>query len=261
MKRIFAAALAGVALLSGCYRTTSTDETKNEEKKAAFELTFGDDFNPGMNYVDDLGISIVIAMDVSGSMSNRPASGGDAKYKQAVSALKTVTDYLSSLSVTMSDIKVNVAILSFSSGVKTVLPLTRLDESGREKLMAACTESNFKPKGETAIGSALERGSEILAQSGTIFNSLIVVTDGDNTVEPKPGIVMEAIYANRNNKSTEGNPVRTSTQLISVVTFDVNSPSFERLNAIGARIISASDREELESGLKSLLEADITKLE
>lgn len=261
MKRIIAAALAGMALSSGCYRSASTDETKNEGKKEGFELAFGDDFNAGMNHVDDLGISIVIAMDVSGSMTNRPASGGDAKYKQAVTALKTVTDYLSALSGSMKDIKVNVAILSFSSGVTTVLPLTRLDEPGREKMAAACVESNFKPKGETAIGKALERGSEILAQSGTIFNSLIVVTDGDNTIEPKPGAVMEAIYANRNNKTTTDSQVTTSTQLISIVTFDVDSPSFNRLNELGARIISASDREQLEQALKGILEADITKLE
>ncbi len=261
-----AAALLLVGLLSGCFRDASGAVTdpqgqSKQAKKAGYELSFGDDFKAGMNYVDDLGISIVIAMDVSGSMSNRPQTGGEVKYLQAANALRTVADYLASLSVSMPDIRVNVAILSFSSGVKTVLPLTVLDKEGIARMRTACDARNFEPKGTTAIGKALERGSEILAQSGTIFNSLIVVTDGENTNPPKPEEVMKAIYANRNNKSTEDNPIRTSTQLVSIVTFDVKSPEFDRLHDMGARIISASDRKELESGLKGLLEADITKLE
>ncbi len=269
-KTTAAALLASVGLLSGCFRGADGADTgvnanapgsPKPAKKSGYELSFGDDFKAGMNYVDDLGISIVIAMDVSGSMANRPKSGGEVKYLQAADALGTVTEYLASLAASMPDIRVNVAILSFSSGVKTILPLTVLDKEGLALMRGACEAANFEPKGTTAIGKALERGSEILAQSGTIFNSLIVVTDGENTNPPKPEDVMKAIYANNNNKSTEDNPVRTSTQLVSVVTFDVYGPEFDRLHDLGARIISASDRAELESGLKNLLEADITKLE
>ncbi len=266
MKKTTAAILLGACLFAGCYRgEPNADPVANgpakAEKKTGYELVFGDDFKAGMNYVDDLGISIVIAMDVSGSMSNAPKSGGTVKYRQATAALQTVTDYIASLAASMPDIRVNVAILSFSSGVKTILPLTELDGSGIERMKAVCVADNFFPKGTTAIGKALERGSEILAQSGTIFNSLIVVTDGENTNPPKPEDVMSAMYANRNNKSTDESPVRTSTQLVSIVTFDVEGPEFDRLHELGARIISASDRAELESGLKGLLEADITKLE
>jgi len=38
-----------------------------------YVLQFGKDFKAGMNSVDDVGISVAIILDVSGSMSNRPA--------------------------------------------------------------------------------------------------------------------------------------------------------------------------------------------
>lgn len=232
-----------------------------QKKSEGYVLGFADDFRRGMNRIDDVGISIAIVMDTSGSMGNRPASGGDEKYLQASEALATVADYLKTLAEGKPDMILKVAVLRFSSSVSTVLPLTALDAEGIARLRAACDPENFPPKGGTAIGLALEKGAETLAQSGTIFNSLIVITDGENTIDPTPEDVIAAIYANRNNKSEEGDPVRTDTQLISVIGFDVESPQFARLHELGARVTSAANREELGAGLRDLLEADITKLE
>lgn len=232
-----------------------------QKKSEGYVLRFADDFKRGMNRVDDVGISIAIVMDSSGSMGNRPASGGDEKYIQASEALTTVADYLKALAESKPDMLLKVAVLRFSSSVSTILPLTALDAAGVTRLRAACEPENFPPKGGTAIGLALEEGAEILAQSGTIFNSLIVITDGENTDNPTPEEVIAAIYANRNDQSTEGDPVRTDTQLISVIGFDVESPQFARMHELGARVTSAANREELGAGLRELLEADITKLE
>lgn len=249
-----------VLLLASCVPKLPT-ESLGKPKKNGYELAFSDSFNPGRNYIDDLGISIVIAMDVSGSMGDVPRTGGEEKYLQATKALQRVAEFLSSLADRQKDIKIQVAVLKFSSSVTQVLPLTRLDDEGIRALGGIMSEDNFFPGGGTAIGSAIERGSEILAQSGTIFNSLIIVTDGENTVNPDPEKVIEAMYANRNNKSSEDLVVRTSSQLLAVIGFDINSPQFARFNEQGARIMSASNRSELETALTSLLEADITKLE
>ncbi len=48
---------------------------------------------------------------------------------------------------------------------------------------------------------------------------------------------------------------------ISIIGFDINSPKFERLHQLGARVMAAGNQSELEKNLKALLEADITKLE
>ncbi len=251
-----------VLTLSSCApRSAGQGPVSYQKKQSGYTLRLGDDFSRGMNRVDDFGISIAIAMDTSGSMGNEPRSGGEAKYVQAAQALATVADYLEGLAASKSDMKLKVALLKFSGTVSVLLPLTELDAAGIARLRAACVPDNFKPGGGTAIGLALERGAGILAQSGTIFNSLIVITDGDNTISPEPEDVIKAIYANRNDKSAEDDPVRTDTQLLSVIGFDVDSPQFARMHELGARITSAGNREELGAGLKDLLEADITKLE
>jgi hypothetical protein len=251
---IFASAL----MLAGCAKN---DGTEAVQPKRGFELTFSEDFKPGMNMVDDIGISIVLVVDVSGSMTNRPESGGRPKYIQAANALETVSNYLASLAEKERGMKVNVAVIKFSNEVYTVLPLTELNGEGISLMKQACVPANFEPRDGTAIGLGLQKGSEILAQSGTIFNSMILVTDGDNTISPDPLKVMGAIYSNRNNKSRDDRIVRTSTQLISFIGFDIDSPMFAKFHSLGARVTSAGNQAELEESLKSLLEADITKLE
>jgi hypothetical protein len=224
-------------------------------------LEFGGDFKPGMNAVDEFGISVVIAMDVSGSMAQPPRTGGQPKYMQATNALSTVARYLETLHAKQPDLKIKVAILRFSDGVDVVLPLTTLDAKGLEALNGVVKPGNFAPVNGTGIGRAMEAGSRILAQSGTIFNSMIVVTDGENNLKPDPRDVMKAMYSNRNSATTVDFKVNTSSQLVSFVGFDIQSRQFEDFHSLGARITSANSQKEIENGLKSFLEADITKLE
>ncbi len=242
-------------------------EAKKEEskpvapKKEGYYLNFGGNFKTGMNTVDDLGISVVIVMDTSGSMNDNPRSGGEQKYIQATKALATVSRKLVDLSKTQKDFKIQVGILKFSSGVKTVLPLTLLDEEGIRKLVNAVDIRNFEPDGGTSIGLAIEAGSCVLAQSGTILNSLIVISDGENTGTLSPDKALGALYANKNTASTEDYIIITNSQMVSFIGFDIGSGIFNNLNKMGARVMSASNQNELENSLKSLLEADITKLE
>ncbi len=267
MKKMLALAAGLLMVLMACGGGSAPSTQFSPSQNSPFQgtkgyiLQFGDDFKPGMNAVDDLGISVVIAMDVSGSMRHAPRRGGEAKYIQATKALSTVADYLETLSGRQKDLKIKVSILKFSTYVDVVLPLTTLDADGSAKLNAVISPGNFAPSSETAIGRAMEAGSKMLAQSGTIFNSLIVITDGENNVSPDPREVMKAIYSNRNTATTEDFKVITSTQLVSFVGFDVQSSQFSEFHELGARITSADSQTEIESGLQSFLEADITKLE
>jgi hypothetical protein len=262
MKRKMAFLIAAAALsLASCgSRGPSLDMGMFKGTKG-YVLQFGKDFKPGMNAVDDVGISVAIILDVSGSMGDSPKSGGEPKYQQASKAFGTITDYLEGLTRRQKGLKVQVTLLKFSNGVETVLPMTVLTPEGIEKLKAAEDPDNFRPEGNTAIGAALEAGAKALAQSGTIFNSLIIITDGENNLAPDPLQVMDAIYANRNSASTPDDSITTSTQLVSFVGFDVTSSQFDDFHERGARITAANNQAELENGLRSFLEADITKLE
>jgi uncharacterized protein YegL len=266
MKKLLILFAASLIVLGACGggSTASSGSSKHVSPfkgTPGYILQFGDDFKTGMNSVDDFGISVVIAMDVSGSMADPPQSGGEAKYIQATKALFTVVSYLEDLAGQQKDLKMQVSILKFSNDVETILPLTTLDGPGIAKLNAALNPSNFTPDGGTAIGKAMEVGAKELAQSGTILNSLIIVTDGENNVSPDPRDVMRAIYNNRNTATTQDYKISTSSQLVSFVGFDVESPQFREFHELGARITSADSQREIESGLKSFLEADITKLE
>ncbi len=246
---------------SGKTVETAQKEKPLFDKKDGYILNFSKDFDKGRNAVDDFGVSFVIAVDVSGSMSDRTAGSGIRKYVQAASSLKAIAGFIKQLKETNPDILINVGIVKFSKSVQTVMPFTKMDDEGIKNFIAVAEPSNFSPEGSTAIGKAIEYSSEILAQSGTILNSVIVITDGENNVDPEPEKVIDAIYRNRNNISTESFKVLTSTQLINLISFDIDSSLFSGYKEMGVKILSASDQKELEETLKNLLVADISKLE
>ncbi len=226
-------------------------------------LPFPEDLSPGLVSRDDLGISLVIAVDVSGSMSGVPASGGSEKYLQATSAMGQVMEVLSRLvNGGDKDQIIRLGLIRFDNEVEQVLEVTTLNTGNLTKIRRLATNpETWQPRGATAIGSALESGTAMLAGSGTILRSLILITDGENTQGVEPSWVLSAIFNNRNNKSTPDFPLFTSSYLMSVIGFDIDSEIFSPWREFGARVTSASNQEQLASTLSGLLEADITKLE
>ncbi|MBN1241250.1 MAG: VWA domain-containing protein [Spirochaetales bacterium] len=228
-----------------------------------YVLRFGEDFNPALAARDDLGIAVVVAVDVSGSMAAAPAAGGRAKYVQASMAFSQVADTLERIAAEAPEGQVvKAGVLAFSSEVRELLPLVALDAEGLARLRVIVEDPrSFMPEGSTAIGSAIEAGVERLALSGLILRSLIVVTDGENARGADPADVLEAVRANRSSASTEDNPVFTSSTLVSFIGFDIDAGRFEPLESYGARVLGAADQEELARALSNLLEADATRLE
>lgn len=229
----------------------------------SYALAFGEDFKPALASRDDLGISVVLAVDVSGSMSSAPATGGRPKYVQAAQAFSQVVDVLERLVRDSPPGQVlKVGVLKFNEEVHPVLPLTELDESGLALLRGLVQNpATFTPRGSTAIGLAIEKSVELLAQSGTILRSAIIVTDGENKTGVDPSWALSAVYNNRNTAATAEFPVATGSTLVSFIGFDVAAGRFKPLEKYGARVTSAADQEELAAVLSNLLEADITKLE
>jgi Mg-chelatase subunit ChlD len=228
-----------------------------------YAMDFGPDFKSFLASRDDLGISVVVAIDSSGSMADSPKSGGTAKYIQASAALGQVADLLERLAAGSPRGQVlKVGVLKFNSVVRELLPLTVMDEDGLALLRDIVLDpENFQPGGSTAIGATIENGVRALSQSGTILRSLIVVTDGENTAGVDPAWSLSAVYGNRNSASSTDLPVLTGSTLISFIGFDVDSDAFKRLSGYGPRIASATDQAQLARALSASLEADITKLE
>lgn len=246
------------------YGLTSTQKPARQAgSEASYRLAFREDFKPQLASRDDMGISVVLAVDCSGSMSGPPKAGGSPKYEEASQALGKVVEVLGRLVESAPPGQVlKVGVLKFSSGVSELLPLTVMDKAGIQRLAGIVSDpGNFAPQGSTAIGEAVERAAEWLSQSGTILRSLIVVTDGQNMEGVEPSWTLSAIYNNRNSATTADFPVTTSSILVSFIGFDIDSGLFRPLEAYGARILSATDQSELSAALSSLLEADITKLE
>ncbi|MDP3178145.1 MAG: VWA domain-containing protein [Spirochaetaceae bacterium] len=234
--------------------------TRGEE---SYALEFGPEFNSFLASRDDLGISVIVAIDSSGSMSDPPKSGGRAKYIQASAALGQVADLLERLaSGAPSGQVLKVGVLKFDSVVRELLPLTVMDEGGLALLRDLVLDpENFRPGGSTAIGATIECGVRSLSQSGTILRSLVIVTDGENTAGVEPAWALSAVYGNRNTASSPELPVSTGSTLITFIGFDIDSGAFKRLSAYGPRIASATDQSQLALALSASLEADITKLE
>ncbi|MBU0935402.1 MAG: VWA domain-containing protein [Spirochaetes bacterium] len=232
-------------------------------ESSGYTLQFSEAFKPALANRDDLGISVVLAVDVSGSMSDWPASGGNAKYVQASQALVEVMEVLERIVAASPEGQViKLGIIKFSDALFEIQPLVVISKASMPKLKALVgNPKNFAPGGGTAIGDAIERGTEWLAQSGTILRSLIVVSDGQNTAGTDPEDVLEAVYANRNSAGTADFPVRTNTTLISFIGFDIDRGYFGGMQDYGVRVTGAANRAELATVLSNLLEADITRLE
>ncbi|MBN2650883.1 MAG: VWA domain-containing protein [Spirochaetales bacterium] len=252
------------------YIQLSDSEESNETSivlvKDSYELTFSKNFKPVLSSQDDLGLSIFIGVDCSGSMFDTPASGKDfrAKYLQASESLQDIVEFFEDFykKEKNSGLILKLALVGFSSEVKPLFELTEMDSGSFAELKSIVSDpDNFLPEGPTALGRTLEYGSEVLAQSGTIFKSLIIVTDGANTSGVLPEIVLDAIVFNKNNFRDGNFPVYTNNILVSFVGFDITSNLFSNLENGGARIMSASDKNELGQSLKTLFLADISRLE
>jgi Mg-chelatase subunit ChlD len=233
-----------------------------------YQIQFSDQFKPGLASQDDLGLSVCIAIDCSGSMSDVPAGSpadGKRKYQMASESLTEIVSFLEDYfqhQTGKDKMQLKIALLKFSSDVTELFPLRSMDKDAFRDLKAITgNPDSFTPDGQTAIGMTMERAVEILSQSGTIFRTMIIITDGENNVGVEPETVMKAIVDNSNNKTTKDFPVSTSSILVNFVGFDSASSTYDSVHHLGARVTTASNKEQLNQSLKSIFVADIKNLE
>ncbi|MEP7381164.1 MAG: VWA domain-containing protein [Gemmatimonadota bacterium] len=185
-----------------------------------------------------LGASVAILLDQSGSMKDRPASGGEErKYRIARRALAEVLAQTDSFVSRQPGFLVNVGLYTFDSDVETVLPIAPFNRQALDHAL----EQLRSPRGSTAIGDAMSVATADLYRAGTIRKYLLVVTDGENTTGRAPESVAREI-ARRSEGAVK----------VFLVAFDVDAEKFAFVNDVRGTVIEARNASALRAGLDTL---------
>lgn len=188
---------------------------------------------------------LVLVLDSSGSMKE-PAAGGGTKIAAAKEALGEVVEQLP------DDAEVGVRVFGatvFSrsepgacSDTQNVVPVGPLD---REALIRAVAD--YRPFGETPIGSALQGAAKDLGDEGP--RTIVLLSDGEPTCDPDPCAVARRLHR-------DGVEVR-----INVVGLDVSGEARSALQCVaragGGTYYDASSADDLVNRLVKVSVRDL----
>lgn len=195
------------------------------------------------------GIAALVVMDVSGSMRNAVADGGDQRRKIDVArrAALVLIRQFHAYAQTHPDEPVVVGLFEFSDldgppVSREVIPLSPADPDRAEAALA-----RMEAGGGTPIGDAMIAAKRTLDGSGLARRHLLVVTDGENTSGYAPAAVMTALQR------------RPEAERPSVyfVAFDVAEARFADVRDAGALVLGAGNADELNTTLDALLTGKI----
>jgi Mg-chelatase subunit ChlD len=191
---------------------------------------------------EGLGAAVAILIDTSGSM--REQTPGEKRPKSIVAreAVEAMLDATDAFVAKRPDFPIKIGIYSFSSNVRTLLPMSEYDREIIRRSLASLPG----PGGGTAIGEALRQARPDLYRAGVFRKYLLVVTDGDNTSGRPPDRVAREIW-----RKSEG-LVRTY-----FVAFDTSPEKFAFLKEVGGEVIGAGTGVELHKALDGIYQGQI----
>jgi Mg-chelatase subunit ChlD len=240
--------LAGVALFVAAAAWWSPPQAPDAEggrRESAIDRAIA---SPAGDTARD-GIAALVLMDVSGSMAEgvRTADGKEPKIDVARRAALVLIRQFDAYAAAHPDEPVLVGLYEFSERDdqphgREIIPLSRADPARAEGALAA-----MRPGGGTPIGDAMIAGKRALDRAGLSRRHLLVVTDGENTDGPAPSAVMRAI----------GRRPESERPSVYFVAFDIDRSRFDRVREAGALVLAASNAEELNATLSSLLTGKI----
>jgi len=185
----------------------------------------------------DLGASIAIVLDNSGSMKNLAPGDPRPKYVLAREAIEAMLDATDSLAATRQDFPVMITIFSFATHANRVLAIQPYN---RDSVRAAL-DLIAEPGGGTAIGSAMAVARRELYAGGVLRKYLLVVTDGENTNGRNPAEVAKEI-SRRSERSVQ----------MYFVAFDTDTAKFAFLKPLGGDVLPAANGGALRTTLNTL---------
>jgi hypothetical protein len=198
------------------------------------------------------GVALAIVYDTSGSMADSvPDQAGHpaAKYTIANRALIAVAKQLQAFATNSAGSaprKMNLGLFVFQGdGVREAIKFGAFDASAVENWARG-----FKnPSGNTPLGNALTTAGQAVLASPLSRKHVLFITDGMNTVGPKPEATLPTLQQNAERKGT-----RVSVHFIA---FDVAGKVFDPVKKLGATVVSASDEKQLNSQLDFILQSKI----
>jgi len=106
-----------------------------------------------------------------------------------------------------------------------------------------------KPAGTTPLGNSIKVASKGVLGSSLSHKHIVVITDGINTVGPKPEEVMPGILqaAAQNNDKIS----------LHFVAFDVDAKVFAPVKKLGATVLAAANERQLNTQLEFIFEKKI----
>ncbi len=181
---------------------------------------------------------IAIVVDTSGSMHDRV--DGERKL---VTAKRNLTDMLESIRDYQQKMQndVKVGLFYFDDGV--VKRSLAIDDFNYSRLTAAVEK--LETSGGTPLGYALAYAERELDKRGSGQKSIILLTDGENSVGRDPRDVYRVI------KSTNVAYNDSQTTLY-VIAYDTDKRNFVKLEALGAKVYQARNASELTSVLTTI---------
>ncbi len=181
---------------------------------------------------------IAIIVDTSGSMNGRVDDE-----KKIVAAKRNLNDMLEGIREYQRKMQneIKAGIFYFDDGVvKRSLPIADFDYS---RLTTAVNK--LEPDGGTPLGYALAYAERELDKHGSGQKSIILLTDGENTVGRNPDHIFSLI------QSTNVLYGDSQTTLY-VVAYDTDKDNFAKLEQLGAKVYEARSASELTSVLTTI---------
>jgi hypothetical protein len=228
--------ISALLLVAGCEPPADSDEPDSALSTAASSAPYRSEVQEG------LGVALDIVLDNSGSM--RDKAKGDDRPKNIVAreAIERMLDATDSAIAKRPDFPVLIAVHVFSDEVREVLPMQPYN---RDSVRAALA-SIRRPDGGTAIGRGIDAAREALYRSGVFRKNILVVTDGENTAGPDPGLVAREVFTR-----SEGG-VR-----MYFVAFDVDAARFGFVESVKGEVIGAANGVALSAALDTLYQGRV----
>jgi len=217
-------------------RVWKSSSSRGDDDAVTADTTDQGRFKPTVQ--EGLGASVAILLDQSGSMEDKPDTGGDSpKFKIARDAIAQVLAQTDSFVAAQTGFPVNIGLYVFDRRVRNVLPIAPYN---RDSLRAALDDLP-DPSGSTAIGDAMQQATRDLYAAGTIRKYLLVVTDGENTSGRAPDEVAREIE-----RRSEG------AVKLYLVAFDVDAGKFDFVNQVRGTVLQANNAMALRASLDTL---------
>ncbi len=198
------------------------------------------------------GVVLAIVYDTSGSMQQpvKDADGTRApKYVIAKRALQAIVQRLQAFVAAAppgTPRRMEAGLFVFSgNGATELVNMGPFDGRNLDRW----TRDLPPPTAGTPLGKALETATRAVLKSPLSRKHVLVVTDGVNTVGPKPDAVLPGLKRQAEQRQTSLN--------VHFVAFDVDAKLFDPLKKMGVTVVGAANEAQLNDQLGFILEKKI----